>query len=176
MAREPRWKRRYLAKSLLEILNTTPADKRRLRVVPPVDKGHPHYLFLLVPVLPGKTDAKYRVVRRTFLEYCCIVARLEYPDAEDVVGIATEPGINRVGRSEDAIYFDARGWSAEQARFAKELQEKLGILTKQRRIEENVQEYPDVQSGSVRLKNPRNKPCPCGSGKKHKHCCLSKHR
>jgi hypothetical protein len=28
--------------------------------------------------------------------------------------------------------------------------------------------------GSMTTKIPRNDPCPCGSGKKHKNCCLGK--
>lgn len=174
MAREPRWKRRYLAKAILDMLRTTPVDKRRLRVLPPVDKGDPHYLFLLLPTLYARTDDEYRTVRRNFLESCCAVAKLEYPEAEDIIGIATEPGMNNGSRSEDAIYFDARGWNAEMESKARELQEKLGILKKPQRIAEHVQEYPSVPVAGTKMKNPRNKPCPCGSGKKYKHCCLNK--
>src|SRR6266480_5535868 len=111
-------------------------DKRRLRVLPPVDKGDPHYLFLLLPTLHAKTDDEYRTVRRYFLESCCAVAKLEYPEANDIVGIATEPGVNNGGRSEDAIYFDARGWNEAMAGNARELQEKLGILRQPQQIKE----------------------------------------
>ena len=103
MAREPRWKRRYLAKSLLDMLHTTPVHKRRLRVLPPVDTGDPHYLFLLLPTLHARTHAEYRSVRRRFLESCCAVAKLEYPEAVAIVGIATERGIDISSRSEDAM-------------------------------------------------------------------------
>ncbi len=174
MAREPRWKRRYLAKAILDMLQTTPVDKRRLRVLPPIDKGDPYYLFLLLPTLHAKTDYEYRTARRNFLESCCAVAKLEYPGAEDIVGIATEPGLNNGSRSEDAMYFDARGWNAEMESEARTLQEKLGILKKPRRFKEHVQEYPDTPAAGVKMKIPRNMPCPYGSGKKYKHCCLNK--
>jgi hypothetical protein len=176
MAREPRWKRRYLAKAILDMLQTTPVDKRRLRVLPPIDKGDPFYLFLLLPTLHARTDEEYRTARRNFLESCCAVAKLEYPEAEDIVGIATEPGVNNGSRSEDAIHFDARGWNEAMAGKARELQEKLGILRKPQQIKEYVQEYPDVLPVSTKMKYPRNMPCPCGSGKKYKHCCLNKPR
>lgn len=175
MAGEPRWKRRYLAKSILDMLHTTPEDKRRLRVLPPVDKGDPHYVFLLLPTLHARTDEEYRTVRRKFLESCCAVAKLQYPEAEDIVGIATEPGLNKGSRSEDAMYLDARGWNAEMESAAREVQEKLGILKEPRLVEEHVQEYPSVPTAGGKMKNPRNKPCSCGSGKKYKHCCLNKH-
>ena len=121
----------------------------------------------------------YKGKRRENESSAGYVAKLEYPEAEDIVGIATEPGVNNGGRSEDAIYFDARGWNDEMAGKARELQEKLGILRKPQQIKEYVQEYPDVpiaDSTMKTMKNPRNKPCPCGSGKKYKHCCLNKPR
>jgi hypothetical protein len=172
MAREPRWKRRYLAQSIIEMLHTTPVDKRRLRVLPPVDIGDPYFVFLLLPMLPGNSYAQYRSERRYFLESCCAVAKLEYPEALDIVGIATNPGGNFGSRSEDAIYFDGRGWNAEMEANARLVQEELGILKNPRRVEEYMQEYPDVPSAGPTIKNARNKPCPCGSGRKYKHCCL----
>jgi len=175
MAREPRWKRRYLAHALLEMLRTTSSHLRRLRVLPPVDKGDPYYVFLLLPIPLGIADERYRLVRRNFLEWCCAVARLEYPDARDIVGIATESGLHNKGRSEDAIYFDGSHWTEEMATAAKVHQEKLRILKSARRFEEQMEEYPAVHAQPTE-KNPRNRPCPCGSGKKYKHCCLKKLR
>ena len=173
MAREPRWKRRYLAHSLLEMLRTTPAHMRRLRVLPPVDKGDPYYVFLLLPIPPAITNERYREARRNFLESCCAVTRLEYPNARDIVGIATESGLNNKGRSEDAIYFDGSHWTEKMAAAAKLQQEKLRILKSARYFEEQVEEYPSAPARATD-KNPRNKLCPCGSGKKYKHCCLKK--
>lgn len=177
MAREPRWKRRGLAQALLDMLKTTPENKRRLRVLPPIEEGDPHYLFLLLPHLPAFTYEEYRTARRNFLEGCVIVAKLEYPKATDIIGIATEAGMNRRdGRSEDLIFLDARDWNADQDKSAKEIQEKFGILKKPRRIGVHLEEYPGAAISSAGMKNPRNKPCPCGSGKKYKHCCLNKGR
>jgi uncharacterized protein YecA (UPF0149 family) len=59
---------------------------------------------------------------------------------------------------------------------ARMLQKELGILTKPARVVEKMQEYPDMPVAGARMKNPRNKPCPCGSGRKYKHCCLHKQR
>jgi len=173
MAREPRWKRRYLARSLVEIVHTTPGDKRRLRVQEPAQKGDPYYVFVLVPILSGWTADEYRTVRRNFLEGCCSVVELERPDAEDIVGIATEPGANSKWRSEDAIYFDARNWTEEMAVEARTFQERFRILKSAKTFKGKMTEYPDLPTDGTRMKNPRNKPCPCGSGKKYKHCCLN---
>jgi len=172
MAAEPRWKRRYLARRILEMLKTTPAHLRRLGVLPPTRAGEPHYVFLLLPKHPSVSDEDYRLARRSFLESCCAVVRLEFPDAKDIIGIATESGEHHGSRSEDAIYFDARHWNADMENHANEAKEKLGILKKAKRFHEHAQEYPDAPGPSVKTKNPRNKQCPCGSGKKFKHCCL----
>lgn len=172
MAREPRWKRRYLAKHILEMIHKTPITNRNLRVFPPMEKGDPYYVFLLLPVIHAKTNQEYRIVRRQFLEDCCLVTKFVFQDAEDIVGIATETDPSYLSRSEDSIYLDAREWTAEMNENAKLIQKELGILTKATRHHENAQEFPDVRN--TLSKNPRNKPCPCGSGKKYKHCCLNK--
>lgn len=174
MAREPRWKRRYLAKRILEMIHTTPATQRMLTVLPPREAGDPYYVFLLLPTVHAKTNEEYRVVRRHFLADCCAVAKVKFPDAKDIVGIATESGTDHRNRSEDAIYFDAREWNAQMESDASMLSEQLGILTKPKQFQEHAQEYPDVPVADAKMKNSRNKPCPCGSGKKYKHCCLNK--
>ena len=171
MAREPRWKRRVLAQTLLEMLRITPAHARRMRVLSPVERGDPHYCFLLFPIPPGVAHPRYREVRRDFLAACCSVVRLEYPDARDIIGIATESGLDNHGRSEDALYLDGSHWTLDMEKAARDDKAKLGILISPTRFEEHVQEYPNIALRSE-LKNPRNKPCPCGSGRKYKHCCL----
>ena len=133
MAREPRWKRRYLAQLLLKMIDTTPATKRRLTVIPSIEVGDPYYVFLLLPRGPAKSAEDYRIVRREYLVECCRIAKLEYSDAVDIVGIATESGADIQCRTEDAIHFDARDWNANMASDAKIVQEKLGILMKPRR-------------------------------------------
>lgn len=173
MASAPRWKRRYYARSLLEIVKTTPADKRWLRVQCPSEKGDPYYVFLLLPILASMSNEKYRIVRRNFLEDCCSVVKLEHPEATDVIGIATESGMNNNGRSEDIIYFDARNWTEEMGAAAKVLQNKFRILKSAKLFKGKMDEYPNLPLQSGQMKNPRNKPCPCGSGKKYKHCCLN---
>ncbi|MDD3066665.1 MAG: hypothetical protein PHO48_02430, partial [Candidatus Gracilibacteria bacterium] len=131
MAREPRFKRRFLSERLMEILKTAPLDKRMLRVLPPAEENDPYYVFLLFPIPKFKkpiSHDQYRHVRRNFLEACCMVTKLKNPSAKDIVGIATEPGIYNIGRSEDAIYLDARNWNKQLEDEAIELQEKLEIL------------------------------------------------
>ena len=174
MAREPRWKRRYLAQYLNRMLNSTSATDRRLQVHPPSGPNDPHYVFLLFPDIHFKTNEEYRTTRRAFLKNCCLVTKLDFPDATDIVGIATESGLNNGGRSEDVMYMDARVWDSRIEPEIKKMKEKLGILMNARQISVHQSEFPDVIGKIPKLKNYRNKACPCGSGKKYKKCCLNK--
>jgi len=122
----------------------------------------------------SKSIAEYREVRRQHLNDCCLVTKAVFPEAKDIVGIATETDPEYIGRSEDSVYLDAREWTDEMDKGARELQKELGILTKPKRFHKHVKEFPDLIQPVNKLKNPRNKPCPCGSGKKYKHCCLGK--
>ena len=116
-------------------------------------------------------------MRSALLNNYCQVVKIKFPEANDVVGIATEPGFEAI-RSEDAAYLDARGLSEEDLSEAKVLGNDLKILTNTSEWRTTVKEYPtvgDVRPMPLRApvalgRNPRNKPCPCGSGKKYKRC------
>jgi hypothetical protein len=175
LARENRTRRRMLAEILIGMIEKYPGPMRATRVVLPSNPGDPLYVFLLMPRFPGVADAKYRDVRYRMLEALCMVAKLKFPDAQDVVGIATEtePAITR---SEDLMYFDARVWTDESAVVARQMQAELGLLTNATEFRGTAKEYPDVdvphdlRNALHPGPNPRNKPCPCGSGLKYKKC------
>jgi hypothetical protein len=124
LARESRTRRRMLAKSLLDIIRDTPNDMRFTRVIGPSYPGDPFYVFLLLPHSEYVSYRKYREVRQKFLEACCMVVKVNFPEALDVVGIATESGFGD-GRSEDAIYLDCRKWTKEDQQEAKSLKKYL---------------------------------------------------
>jgi hypothetical protein len=172
MAAEPRLRRRSLSEALLEAIESTDPDQRRIRVVPPQVLGESMYVLLLFPWFEDKSEDENRTVRRHYLEACIFVARMKYP-ALDIVGIATESGVDHERRSEDALYFDARLWSAEDEELARTYQRDLGILVAERSLAKKVVEYPvprHVERDRALPRNPRNKPCPCGSGRKYKSC------
>jgi hypothetical protein len=179
MAREPRTRRRMLARSLLDMLATTPQDQRRLRVIAPSFEGDPYIVLLLLPNPPFiKSEDEYREGRRSFLEACCMVTKLKFPDAKDILGIATESGQSSY-RSEDAIYIDAREWTEVLYNEARELQDRLSILTDYQQFAETEFDYPKIIETSGGKMIPlssipkgfsRNRPCPCGSGQKFKFC------
>lgn len=179
-AREPRTRRRMLARSLFELIKKSPRSQRATRVILPSQEGEPYYVFLLLPELEHVPYAQYREVRRKFLNACCMVTKLKFPEAQDILGIATETGINE-NSSHDAAYFDAREWTAEDEAEAQSLHEDLGLLVNVNEFASRELEYPELQvvhpfaarraPRSTMKGRDRNAPCPCRSGKKYKKCC-----
>ncbi len=181
MAREPRTRRRMLARLLHELIYETPADGfRAVRVVLPSRPTDPHYVFLLLSQPEGRPYEEYREVRRNLLGAYCQAVKLKFPDARDIVGIATETGTDEE-RSEDALYYDASGWTEQDRAEAQRIAEELDLLGDIRQFTGVEYEYPDPPSASAsapmgvpghRMKGrDRNTACPCGSGRKYKRCC-----
>ena len=175
MAREPRTRRRMLAEGINELLSRTPPRQRAARVVAPSRPGDPFYVFLLLPLQREFSYDENRTARANLLQMYCRVVKIRFPEAEDILGIATESGLDRTSRSEDAVYLDARMWTVDDESEARSIQAEFGLLTKTREWGSVVQEYPSAErpalGAHVRVgRNPRNKQCPCGSGLKYKKC------
>ncbi len=181
MARENRTRRRMLAGALFELMHKTSSDMRGLRVLLPSFPGDPHYVFLLLPQFEGISEDKYRFVRSQFLQACCLVTKLRFPKALDIIGIATESGLSNGGRSEDSCYYNAREWSDEDRAEALSLQKDLEILVDPTPSFTTYLEYPSeitkfdpriMRRSKFAMKGrDRNSPCICGSGRKFKKCC-----
>ncbi len=178
MAREPRTRRRLLGRSLIEFIEKTPSSVRATRVVIPSRPGDPHYLFLLLPEIIEESFEKYREVRRALLGSYCTITKLECPEAERIIGIATESGRREAG-SEDFLLYDAANWTEqdrEQALKTKAEMMELGLLGERTRHEGVEKEFPSArryvqQRWPMTMKGRnRNEPCPCGSGRKVKKC------
>ena len=76
------------------------------------------------------------------LEACRMVFKLKRPDATDIIGIATEPGFDAGGRSEDAIYMDTRNWNSDHYFAAKRLADELKIFVEVKEFRVHEDEYP----------------------------------
>jgi len=179
MARESRTRRRMLAKALLGIMEKATNRERRARIVQPSGDGDPFYVFLAVPSREDKTNSEYREFRRELLTLYALAVKVKFPEAEDIIGIATEP-THSDDRSEDIIYVDGRDWTEEQWADARHWQRKLRIFEESVRYVGKEAEYPtSTKNWQVKhfrppeAKNRRNQPCYCGSGKKYKRCCGS---
>ncbi len=180
LASERRTSRRLLAKSLLEHMSKSKIGDRSARVHMPLRLGGPHYVFLALSDIHSKSEIEYRTIRTRLLEAYCMVAKLQFPDAADIVGIATEPGIRRDG-SEDVIWLDTRNWNAEYQAEAESIQRDFGLLTKCGPVFRGKEhEFPapalqrTARPGNVGdAKVGRNSTCTCGSGRKWKKCCMN---
>jgi len=151
LAREPRLLRRVLSEGFREAL--IESTKKELgfhaRVVGPLDEDGPWYVFLFLEWRSGMSEAEYREVRRLrLLEYSHVV-KLKYPQALDIVGIATEASLAE-GRSEDFTYLDARRWTPNHQRMAREIQDRFGFLKKVESTAFRVYEYPVDENGNPR--------------------------
>lgn len=179
MAAEPRTRRRLLAKALIEAIRLGDGNDRLLRFSPGVP-NEPAYAFLTLKKPANVSYEKYRITRLRMLQSACVVARVfKAAEASCVVGIATEPaGRADDARSEDFVYVGGP-ISEEQRRIAGEEQVRFGffadpsILKTSHRREH---EYPLASVRDLGKGRRRNEVCPCGSGKKVKHCCGDKRR
>jgi hypothetical protein len=159
-----------LAKALLGILERGREHGKAARVLLPEDAGEPCYVFLALKQPQECSYEQYRTARRNLLEAYCMVAKVRYHKIQHLVGVASEPfGSN--GRSEDLLYLDARQWSPELDRKARELSEQLNILRSPNPYRVRESEYPLTDIKEMNKGRSRNARCSCGSGKKIKKCC-----
>lgn len=173
LARENRTRRRMLAKAIHGLLEKTPADYRASRLLKPSRLGDPYYLFLLLPRYPSVEEKDYRRVRSQLLREYCLVVKLHFPDAQHIIGIATEPLDGNECRSEDFVHLDATEWNEDLDRQARASKRDLGIFTDVKTFAGLEQEYPVEEKVVDRVSVSRNSPCTCGSGKRFKRCCGS---
>ncbi len=177
MASENRTQRRLLSQHLIGLIKRTPKGSRGSQTIQASGLDKAYYVFLLFPFEDFMPYDEYRKVRSILLQKHMLIAKLRFPEAQHIVGIATETGLNSK-RSEDAAYLATQNWEAAEKAEA-ELAEKelkdIGLLGKQIQRRTVAKEYPyekgqilDFQKSKGRSKNL---PCICGSGRKFKKCC-----
>jgi hypothetical protein len=181
LAREARTRRRMLSRSLIEVADALAIEEeQKVRIHEPSSTSDPHYVFMVTNRPDYLTHEDYRLARTQALFEYMQCTKLVYPDAKDIVGIAIDHP-RHGGVSEDLAYLDARSWTLDDQKQAEQVQRITGFLSNVRRTEWLEKTYPDVESSpapGTRRASPRtmkgrfrNKPCPCGSGIKHKKCC-----
>jgi len=176
MARENRTRRRLLARKLVAMAEN-PRPSGNASFLLPSKPEDPFWVFVVLPEGKSGWDREaYLERRRSLLQAYCYVVKHLHPEARDICGIATNSAHDG-GMSEDALYLNASEWSEELERTAKYLHEEGGLFRKVNVSAGTEHEYPvgklNGKDGAGRVaKVGRNGPCPCGSGKKHKRCCL----
>jgi SEC-C motif len=180
MAKEPRFSRRALSEHIIKAISDFPessqSDMRYLSFMPSFykEKG---YVFLQLKI-DGITDYdnEYRPARRKMLEIACGAAKNKFVHLKTVVGIAIDSPKYTKTNSEDFILMDCTHWPNELKDHYERENEilecfKSDSLSIQKKT---VTEFPNFKEpkrlGQVKV--GRNAPCPCGSGKKYKKCCI----
>ena len=122
-------------------------------------------------------DNDYRPKRQALLEIACGAAKNRFPDLHTIIGIAIDaPKFSR-RNSEDFILVDCPEWPEETRLHYERANDELNFFgTQSVSRQVKVQEFPTASRGREnspsRVKTGRNEPCPCGSGRKFKKCCL----
>lgn len=146
LAKENRTHRRFLSRVLLELISSTPEEKRCTRIVTPLEEGGPFYLFTLLPRQKDVPTIEYEEIRVSLLQSYLQIIKHDFPDAVDIIGYATETGLSDE-RTEHLAYLDTREWTDEQEKSAIKIKEEfiaVGLLGKQSFYYGNEKEYPDV--------------------------------
>lgn len=174
LARESRTRRRFLASAFGDMYRNLGEELRKVRVIEATEPGDPFYVFMILRRPEGLSYEQYREVRQKHLNEYLHVLKTIKPEAQDIVGIAAGPVDN--DSSEDLMYLDARYWTSELQQYGETLRREADILMDYKRKRALIKTYPDVA-----LRPPvdprklgkgasRNLSCPCGSGRKFKHC------
>lgn len=172
LAREDRFHRASLAHSFLSFVADTPDSFRGTRVIYSHEDPSVCYVLFLLPRKSFMSDEEYRKVRFDMLRDYCLIAKGEHPLVQMVIGVAHETN-EQNGSSEDFMTLDARDWNEEDQERAMKLKEEytqLGLMGRRNHVGFS---YHRTDSPNIRRMKgkDRNKPCPCGSGKKYKKCC-----
>ena len=117
-----------------------------------------------------------RPKRQVLLEVACGAAKNKFGHLKTVVGIAIDAPKYAETNSEDFILMDCTDWLDEQRDHYEKANEGLGFFKTGVVEKRTVTEFPVVETPKVprRVKVGRNAPCPCGSGRKYKKCCIRK--
>jgi hypothetical protein len=179
MAREPRFMRRALSDRITQAIADFPETGdpivRNVSLMPSFWDGSAYVFLQLKMLARGDYDTEYRPIRQALLELACGAAKLRFPDLQRVVGIAIDaPKFAGEINSEDLALMEFDDWDeAKAAHYAKGNEEIRFFATPHlRKTRLQVSEFPKPQTTPSKSKTGRNDPCPCGSGKKYKKCCL----
>jgi hypothetical protein len=175
LAQESRFRRRTLARNLVQVAQYNDPNQNRFARTMQADlPGRPYFIFMTLEQPRSVEYDRYRVVGREMMQAYCMAAKLKFPDAQTIIGIATEYGAGPFA-SYDLMRYEAREFTAADRAEAERLRDLFRLYTSDRAFESSEYEYPfqGVRPQIIpRMKGSmRNQPCPCGSGKKFKHCC-----
>lgn len=191
MALENRVNRRFLSERMIHSFSNYPIamysntkDLPYATMVYQEEQDEQVYFFLQIKPLPSDTYEQYRERRKIMLNTygLCLKAKFvaEMPSVKlkRIIGIAMEPPYYSNDISEDFFLLDCSNWTDEEQFKFDDIRRKLNIWRTHPNnfIHTKTHEYPEIKNPQIQThkKIGRNDPCPCGSGKKYKKCCLNK--
>lgn len=136
------------------------------------------YVFLQLKISKiGDYENEYRPKKQALLEIACAAAKNKFEHLKTIIGIAIDaPKFSRIN-SEDFILMDCSDWPDDRREHYEKANKGLEFFnTNSLSIQKRkVGEFPPVETKRKQYKKKigRNDPCPCGSGKKYKKCCLN---
>jgi len=157
LAQLSRFHRRIFAKSLLTFLSqpVTSDQNTIVRTIKPTELKDTYYVFLTLKQSPLLAEDEYRKSRMIALEIYCKATKERNPNAQDIIGYATEPGLFTESRSEDLLYFDARVWNPEHDPNWGEIKRSLDIASsgELKRYEIHEDEYPTSKTTRINFED-----------------------
>lgn len=180
MAREPRFSRRALCDNIYERIDQFPSllkegsVARHMSVMPSFYPDTKYIFLQLQPDYSIDYETEYREARRHMLTVACGAAKNKFPHLKKVIGIAIDAPKHARFNSEDFMLMECETWSDEEREFYEKENELLGFFESpnlQYQVRQAL-DFPLAENQKKRIKIGRNDPCPCGSGRKFKKCCL----
>lgn len=181
LARENRFHRRILSTALGEFITARHANEVNTRLVMPIQSGDPCYIFLAIRPRSDDSHEDYRKHRWVVAQAYSIQAKIKYPDAHEVLVIATETSDWKKWSSEDALYRGIEPLHHDEIELVEGLAANGFDALSNTRLALHAQAYEYTVASRLPhspafkgfdLKVGRNERCPCNSGKKYKKCCM----
>lgn len=176
MAKEPRVARRALSEMMTQSIRNFPDNARgivrNLSFLPSFFPESGYVFLQLYHDNPGDYDTEYRPRRRKILELACGAAKLKFPHLKKVVGIAIDAPKYSKTNSEDFILLECENWNDEDQAYYEGANKEFRFFQTEalKQYRKRVTEFPKAHKRKQIPKMGRNQRCPCGSGKKYKHC------
>ena len=179
MALVPRFTRRILGKSIMEVYEKGRDHPRYTRSFLPGDVSidtETAFFFMTVAVpdraLPGGYQ-QYRTVRLRMLETQALSLLEKYPSLKRVVGVATEPATSK-GSSEDIFFAEDVPWTPELKANLQSRRTLYNVMQEGNMIEQRVDEWEYPAIGT----NPRGvqRTAPPGTNRRERRAMKAEER
>ena len=146
MAKERRFFRRILSKSLSDLVAKPEGNGVRRRFAKSPENEEAGYAFLAMRKEDGMNEDEYRKMRRELLYAMCLVYKYRFPELKIITGLATETSdcVSNNRYSEDVVSYQADELSEQEKEDAEYLSKEMGILDGKNTAWYNAsdQEYP----------------------------------